>query len=149
MRQFLQPFILAVCLVLMPAGAYAQSRLKDPAAARKLSDDIMKRVAAGDIEGGLRLAKPFLIIPEAELETMIGQAKLQVPVMAQRFGKNLGYEFIREDRAGASLLRIVQLSLHERHATRWSFYFYRTPTGWALNTFHFDDNIRALFQAGG
>ena len=149
MRPFLHPLILALCLAVPPLSVHAQSRLKDPVAARKLSDDIMKRVAAGDVEGGLRLAKPFVIISDAELETMIGRAKLHAPAMAQRFGENVGYEFIREDRAGTTLLRIVQLSLHERHATRWHFYFYRTPTGWVLNTVHFDDNIRAIFQAGG
>jgi hypothetical protein len=142
---------LSAILILAVASttAIAQSRLKDEGAARKLSDEIMRKISAGDIEGGLRLAKPYLIIPEAELEALIGQTKLQVPAMTQRFGKNVGYELVREEKAGTVLLRIVQLSLHEKHATRWNFYFYRTPTGWVLNTFQFDDNIRAVFPGGG
>ena len=107
----------------------------------------MKLVAAGDIESGIRLAKPYIIIPEAELESMVGQAKLQAPMLIQRFGKTVGFEFIREEHAGANMLRIVQICRYEKHITRWNFYFYRGPSGWVLNTFHFDDNIKAVFAS--
>jgi hypothetical protein len=80
---------------------------------------------------------------------MLGQAKLQQPMTAQRFGRSQGVEFLREERAGESLLRITQIQRYERHLTRWVFYFYRTNSGWVLNTFHFDDNVRALFPGGG
>lgn len=116
--------------------------------ARQLTDRVMTKVAAGELEPGLKLAKPYLIIPDAEFETMLGQTKLQYPMLAQRFGKSIGFEFIREERAGDSLLRIVQIQRFERHITRWSFIFYRSSDGWVLNTFYFDDNVRALFDAG-
>lgn len=141
--------LFALCLLVSTAVcAQPNNRLKDPAAARQLTDRIMEKISKESIEAGMRLAKPYLIIPDAELESMIGQAKLQEPMMIQRFGKSVGYEFIREERAGEHLLRIIQIGRHERHVTRWSFVFYRTPTGWVLNTFHFDDNIRSVFAGG-
>lgn len=119
--------------------------LKDSVAARTLTDRIMTKVGEGDIVGGVQLTKPFLIVPTAEFEVMLEQLKLQHPVMAQRFGKSIGNEFIREDKVGENLLRIVHLHRFEKHAMLWSFYFYRGSAGWVLNTFKTDDDIRQLF----
>lgn len=77
---------------------------------------------------------------------MLEQLKLQQPVMAQRFGKSIGHEFIREERVGENLLRIVQIHRFERHVMRWTFYFYRGSNGWILNTFRTDDDITQLFD---
>jgi hypothetical protein len=128
-----------------PALAQAKATLQDAKAARVLTDAIMVKVAAGDLEGGLRMMQPYIVIPAAELESTIGQAKLQVPAMAQRFGKSIGSEFLKEDKAGERVLRIQHLQLFEQHATRWTFYFYRTPKGWVLNTFLSNDDIKMFF----
>ena len=136
-----------IIFVAVHAQAEGTARLKDPVAVRHLTDQIMSRVAAGEIEAGLRLAEPYLIIPDSEFETMVGQAKLQGPMMFQRFGKSVGSEFIREDRAGDSIIRIIQINKFEKHVTRWTFIFYRTPSGWCVNTFFFDDRIQALFPS--
>lgn len=146
MRTLLAILLMSVAIL---AHAEGTARLKDPAAARQLTDQIMAKVAAGEFEAGLRLAKPYLIIPDSEFETMVGQGKLQGPMLVQRFGKSIGSEFIREDRAGENVMRIVQINRFEKHATRWIFIFYRTPTGWCVNTFYFDDKIQALFPSGG
>lgn len=114
-------------------------------AAKEFTDKVMMRLAAGDFEGGLKMMKPYTIIPEAEFDAMMGQAKLQLPAISQRFGKPIGREFIREDKVGDSLVKIVQLLKHEKHALRWTFYFYKSRNGWVLNTFHFDDRIQDLF----
>jgi hypothetical protein len=140
-----------VCLfaVCFSFQAHATEFLKSPAEARQLTDRVMSKLAAGELEAGLRVMQPYLIVPPAEFETMLGQAKLQNPMAAQRFGSRQGVEFVREERVGESVLRIIQIQKYERHPTRWVFYFYRTNSGWVLNTFHFDDNIRALFPGGG
>jgi len=138
-------------LVLLTAGAggdvaLSQTKsLPDANAVRALTAAIMSKVAAGDLEGGLRIMQPYIVVPASEFETTIDQAKLQVPVMTRRFGKSVGWEFLKEDQAGQRLLRIEQLQLFERHATLWTFYFYRSPQGWVLNTFLFRDDIKTFF----
>ena len=106
----------------------------------------MIKVSAGDIEGGLFLIKPYLVIPESEFNVMIEQTKLQLPIMQGRFGKVLGAEFIKEKTAGKSLLKIIQIQKFERHIMRWNFIFYNPDGKWVLNTFYLDDNIRSLFD---
>lgn len=114
-------------------------------AARAFADKVMEKVAAGEIEEGLKMIKPYAIVPAAEFDAMVGQTSLQLPMITQRFGKSIGSEFIRQDAAGDSLVRLLYISKHERHAMRWFFYLYRTPEGWVVNTFNFDDQIHLLF----
>lgn len=141
MSSMLLKFFLVFSLAL-PAFA---APLKDDVDARNLTDQIMARIGYGDFEGGFRLMKPFLVIPEAEFEVAMAQMKNQVPSITQRFGKSLGQEFVREDKVGTSLLRIVHLHHFEKHPMRWTFFFYKGKDGWILNTFKFDDDIRSLF----
>lgn len=131
-------------LLILSAPVFADT-LKDATEIRKLTDRVMSRVGAGDFEGGLRIMKPYLVIPEAEFEVVVEQMKTQAPSITRRFGKSIGQEFMREDKAGESLLRIVHIHRFEKHPMRWSFFFYRGKDGWVLNTFKFDDDIRALF----
>lgn len=130
-------FILA--LLFTPAALADSLKTKDAAVA--LTDQVMQKVAAGDMRGGFDIAKPYVIVPLAELDAMIGQAELQMPIMTARFGKSIGYELIRNDSVGASLAQVVYLHRFEKHATVWRFILYRGDEGWVLNTFHFVDDI--------
>lgn len=120
--------------------------LPSPAAVRELTDKVIAKVVASSIEDGIRLLKPFSINPEAEIEAAIGQAKLQVPMISQRYGKVIGHEFIQEEKIGDSLIKITHIVKFEKHPMRWTFFFYKGNDGWVMNTFFFDDNIRAIFS---
>lgn len=120
--------------------------LKSPLEVRQLTDRIMKKVGSGEIEAGIRLMKPYVALPETDLDGMIDAWKKQAPQMAQRFGNAIGTEFLREDKLGESLLRVIQLARYEARATFWTFYFYRGKNGWVLSTFNTDDDFRAIFQ---
>ncbi len=138
------------CLLALVLGAlgpvvHATEVLKGPAEARQLGDRIMARVGAGDVDTALSMMRPYLVIPEVELEALRNQIKIQMPVASQRFGDAIGQEFIKEERVGESLLRLVYLQRYQRHAMRWYFVFYRNDDGWVLNTFRFDDGIQNMF----
>ncbi len=136
--------VLLILGILSFGSAYAET-LKDAAAARQLTDRIMAKVGIGEIDAALVLMKPYIVIPDVELDAVRNQVSMQLPLMHQRFGKSIGYEFIGEDKEGASLLRIVHIQKFERTAMRWAFYFYRNDDGWVLNSFKFDDAIQAMF----
>jgi hypothetical protein len=141
---FVRCLSLLLVLICTSSVALADS-LKGPTEAKDLTNRVMAKVGSGDIEGGLMLTKPYLIIPSAEFDVMLNQLRMQQPAMIQRFGKSIGFEFIREDKIGENLLRIIQINRFEKHAMRWSFYFYKGKDGWVLNTFKTDDDIRQLF----
>jgi parvulin-like peptidyl-prolyl isomerase len=136
-----------ISFLLLAAAAFAATAQGLPALSdvRKVTDDVMTKVGKGDLEGGLKTFKSLTVIPEAEFDAMIGQATLQAPMMASRFGQVLGHEFIREDQIGESLARYVYIQRFEKHAMRWMFYLYRGKTGWVVNSFRFDDKWPDLF----
>jgi hypothetical protein len=112
---------------------------------RKVTDAAMVKVGSGDIEGGLKEIRPFTVIPSAEFDAMMGQLPLQLPGITARFGSSIGQEFIKEDRLGDSLVRLVYVNKFEKHAMRWLFYCYKGKGGWVVNTFRFDDKWHELF----
>jgi len=138
-------FFVILVLLLTTTVASATS-LESRDAAKQLTDQIMTKVVSGDIEGGLLLMKPYLIIPDSEFNVMLEQTKLNLPTIQGRFGKTLGSELIVEKQVGKSLLKIVHIQKFERHILRWNFFFYKPNNKWVLNTFNFDDNIRSAFE---
>ena len=136
--------IIALLLFAASQMCIAQS-FPSAGAARDFTNKIMTRIATGDIEGGLKMMKPYTIVPAAEFDAAVGQAALQLPAIAQRFGKSLSQESISESKVGESLVRLVYLQKFERHAMRWRFYLYKGSAGWVINTFNFDDRIHELF----
>lgn len=138
--------IIALVMFLLMTTTAGAATLESKDAAKKLTDQIMSKVASGDIEGGLLLMKPYLIIPESEFNVMVEQTKLQLPVMQGRFGKIIGAEFIKEKTVGKSLLQIVQIQKFEKHVMRWSFIFYSPDGKWVLNTFNYKDAIESMFE---
>jgi hypothetical protein len=133
-------------LALVGASLAAQSQgLPDVEDIKKVTDAVMAKVGKGDSEAGLKSFKSLTVIPEAEFDAMVGQAALQAPMIAARFGQVIGHEFIREDRIGESLARITYIQRFEKHAMRWMFYVYRGKTGWVINSFRFDDKWPDMF----
>jgi len=139
--------LILAALFALAHSAFAET-LKGTFEARQLTDRVMAKVGEGSIESGLQMMKPYLIIPVAEFDVMIDRLKMQMPAMTQRFGKSIGTEFIREDKTGENLFRIVHIHRFERHPMRWVFYFYRGKDGWVLNSFKTDDEISKLFPEG-
>jgi len=137
--------LLFALLAIATTGAHSFETVASPKAARDLTDQIMAKVGTKDLDAAIKLMKPYTIVPEAEIDASLGQFKLQQSMIAQRFGASLGTEFVREEKVGESLLRLTHIHRFEKHAMRWTFYFYRSSKGWVLNTFRFDDNIVALF----
>ena len=135
-------FVALLLAVLLAGGVHA-TEFKSPDDAVALSDKVMAQVSSGDLRGGLEALKPYTVVPAAEFDAMIGQAELQQPMLAARFGKSIGYELLRNDTVGQSLVQLIYLHKYERHATVWRFIFYRTGSGWTLNTFKYVDDITA------
>jgi len=139
--------VLLIALLFCQASTLRAQGLASIDEMKKLTDQIMNEVSTGDFEGGLKAIKQQTAIPSAEFGAMVGQATMQYPVATSRFGKSMGQEFIREDRVGQSLARLLYIQRFEKHAMRWIFYLYRGIDGWAINGFMFDDRTSELFAS--
>ncbi|SIR15309.1 hypothetical protein SAMN05421546_0009 [Solilutibacter tolerans] len=136
--------LLCFVLLIMPVATMADG-FKSQEEAVALTERAMKLAAEGNIRGGLELIRPYSVVPTAEFDSMIGQAELQRPVMDNRFGKSIGYEFVSKKSASPSLARITYLQKFDRHATVWTFTLYNGSEGWVINSFQFVDAISTAF----
>jgi hypothetical protein len=126
-------------------AAAAVETLKSEAELRPFAERMMTTVVKAGMPAAYAAMKPYLLIPESEFESVLRSSKSQRDHYGIRYGKSLGFEFIGLRKAGESLVRVVYVEKMEKHALPWTFYFYKTPSGWVLNAFHWNDQVPALF----
>lgn len=136
--------LLLILVAALGLGTAQAATLKTEADIRAFADRVMEKVAKADLPGAFALMKPYTIIPPTEFDAAALQSKSQRDLVGTRFGATIGYEFIGEKRSGESLLKLTYIEKTERHALPWSFFFYRTPTGWVLNSFTWHDRLPDL-----
>ncbi len=141
---------LVVGLALLGAlPAWSQTiYLKDEADLRHTLEGIVASVAASNYTGAWKALKPISVVPVSEFDVFEAQFSSQLGATLQRFGSPIGYELIKEQKIGASLVQVTYLVQHEKAPMRWMFIAYRTSKGWSVTDFKFDGNAAALFAAG-
>jgi hypothetical protein len=141
----------AVCVLLLwPVLAGAQSKyLQTQEEVRKAAEGVVASVAAGNTGGAWKELKPLSVVPPSEFEVFEAQFNSQLGGILQRYGSASGYELLREEPLGKSLIRYTFVVKHEKAPMRWLLVFYRTEKGWVATDFKFDGNILALFPGGG
>jgi hypothetical protein len=140
--------IVAALFLLASSLARADS-LPSPEAALGLTDQVMQRVTAGDWVGGISLMKRYSVVSPQEVDAMIERYRPIRLGIDQRFGANIGYEMIKQDTAGDSLFKVVQLEKREYFGVAWSFLFYKGKDGWVMTTFTVSDRLGSLFAVEG
>jgi hypothetical protein len=129
----------------LPANSQTQS-LTSTAEIRKFTDSVMANVGVGKYDGAWKQIRPYAVVPASELDAFSKNFDQQLPTIKTRFGTPIGSDFIREDRAGDSLVRLTYIARYQRSATRWYFVFYRGEKGWVITDFKFDSNLIDLFS---
>ena len=120
----------------------AVQALASPDAAVALSSRVMQHVAAGETAEGFDLALPHALVTKAQMDEFVQQVATHQATWDARFGKSTGYELLRNDTVGDSLIRTVFLHRFDEHAIVW----YRGTRGWVLNRFVFLEDSTKLFQ---
>jgi hypothetical protein len=137
-------FLLLVVSLGLSTVALA-GELKSEAEVRALGDRVMFALASRGITAAFAEMKPYVLVTEAEFESISLASKSQRDQFGTRYGKTVGFEFISSSKVGDSLVRTTYIEKTEKHAFPWTFYFYKTPTGWALNSFLWNDRYQQLF----
>jgi hypothetical protein len=133
---------LALCI----SGMSVAETLKAEADLRSLTDRIMGDLVKSGTTAAFETMRPYVLIPESEFQSMSLASKAQRDQFGARYGKTIGFEFIGQRKLGESLVRLTYVEKTEKHALPWMFYFYKTPTGWALNSFLWNDQMPQLFN---
>jgi hypothetical protein len=132
-------FLLTIAL---PARADV---LPTPEAARQLTDKIMEAISQGDTDRAFSLMKPYAVMAPIELDAANSKFKQLLLSEQNLLGDSIGYEFLRNEIIGSSVLRITELHRFRRHGMEWRFVFYNRVNGWTLNNLFYTDKIQNIF----
>jgi len=141
--------VVLVATLVFSLATNAQSKfLPSAVEAKRAAEGIVANYAAGNYPGAWKELKAASVIPSAELDVFEAQFNSQVGMLLQRFGPSSGYELLREEAAGASLVRYQFLVRNEKAPMRWMFVFYKSESGWVITDFKYDGNPSAFFAGG-
>ena len=135
------------CSLLLALGTAQQSpsTLRTEEDARALTEAAMQQVVAGEYQAAFEILRPHWPLPMGEFDTLLQTTMTQRSTIAPRFGSSLGYELVRSETVGDSLLRFTYIEKTERHVLRWLFRFYKPEDVWIINSLEWDDEVEALF----
>jgi hypothetical protein len=109
---------------------------------RSMAESFLSTIAQGKIAGGyVKLFEGSNIAKEKGAGAAI---RKQTEVALPPLGKVLGFDLIREEQFGTSLVRLVYLLKSERHLTTWEFYFYKPKAAWFVAEVNFSDKFHLL-----
>jgi hypothetical protein len=74
----------------------------------------------------------------------VDMLKTQTASGLPMYGKILGFEKVREEKFGTSIVRLVYILKSEKAPTIWEFYFYKPQTSWFLGNIIFNDQFQLL-----
>lgn len=106
----------------------------------------METLVKGELKKAFNTIKPYITTSEAELQAAAQNSETQRSQLAERYGAPLGYEFIGQKKIGESLIRIIYIEKLEKQAIIWAFYFYKSKSGWVINSFVWDDQVSLIYQ---
>ena len=86
----------------------------------------------------------FLNSPIRESSEKVNLIKGQIKSGIGLYGKQLDYEFIKEQEYGNSIVRLVYISKAEKLPLTWEFYFYKASSDWKLINLTFNDRFDLL-----
>ena len=123
-------------LTLTISFAHAQS------APRAMAEAFLSTIAQGQMAAGYN--KLFEGSNIARDKGQGSAIRKQTEAALPPLGKVLGFDLIREEPFGTSLVRLVYLLKSERHLTSWEFYFYKPKNVWFVAEINFSDKFHLL-----
>jgi hypothetical protein len=141
MRKEIALGVVALIVIAVIGGFWRPSRADDTTSPRdeplEQAEQAIDHLRHDDVEGMMKLLKDQLVRALPDFDQTREMCDTHRRLHAQRHGKSLGESFTR----------FTFLERCERHAIVWRLGYYRTPDGWKLNEFEWDDKPAALYRA--
>ncbi len=132
---------------ILPQSASAQDKtLPDVKATQQLSYEVSKLFKEGNYSEAFDKMDPYLPLPEEEKQNLRSQTIKYKTVLEERFGQRTGFSRATDKRIGEVAIRECYLVQYELHAIRLIFVYFKSPSGWILNSFKWDDSFAEEFE---
>jgi len=130
-------FVLAGIITCIIASA---GFAKEP---REFVEEFFNYVKEGKVSQGYDILFAGSGIPAMKPQA-VDMLKTQTAGGLPMYGNILGFERIREEKLGTSIVRLVYILKSEKVPTVWEFYFYKPQTSWFLGNILFNDQFQLL-----
>jgi kynurenine formamidase len=138
--------IIAMLLLVVASSSSTASELTEPQETLVLCENSVSLLSHGQVSETFDLLKPYWPLPEAEMDNLSYQTKSQLDMVSKRFGKAIGTDFIRTQKAGNSFLKHTYILKYEKTAIRYICIFYKPKKTWLVNSITWDDKTVLLFE---
>ncbi len=109
---------------------------------QKKTEKFLAGVLKGEVDKSYdELLLNTLMASKAQMVKML---KEQTRVGLNMYGELLGYEFIKQQQYGDSVVRLVYVLKCEQHPLTWEFHFYKAVSDWKLANIQFNDKFDLL-----
>jgi len=110
---------------------------------KEFVEEFFNLVKAGKVSQGYDILFAGSGIPAMKPQA-VDMLKTQTASGLPMYGKILGFEKVREEKFGISIVRLVYILKSEKAPTIWEFYFYKPQTSWFLGHILFNDQFQLL-----
>ena len=123
-------------LLLLPLVAIAA----EPATPRQSAEAFLTSIQNGDITNGYERLFAGCPFPKDKPHEY-AQLNSKTQATIQRFGHVVGFDFIKEEELGPSIVRLVYAQRFEKQPIIWEFYFYKPKETWIAVSVKLEDNF--------
>lgn len=107
----------------------------------KVCDQVVDLIVKGQNEQSMQRLKEISVMSYSDLDSMGVKIDRQMLSILPSYGRMLGAEFVREFKANNILVRRNYILKFEKYYLRISFTLYKTPAGWKVTNFDYDDSL--------
>ncbi len=134
--------LVAIFIIAFSINATAQQKtMATVKATQELSYEVSKLFKEGNLSEAFDKMDPYLPLPLEEKQELRSQTIKYKGMLENRLGKRVGFTRATEKRIDEVAIREVYFVLHELSAIRLIFTYYKSPEGWILNSFKWDDSF--------
>jgi hypothetical protein len=110
---------------------------------REFVEEFFAYVKEGKVSQGYDILFAGSGIPPMKPQA-VDMLKTQTASGLPMYGKILGFEKIREEKFGISIIRLVYVLKSDKAPTIWEFYFYKPQASWFLGNVLMNDQFQLL-----
>ena len=110
----------------------------------KVCDKFMEAFSKGQLNEAVDLLKENSVLEREKIDTLRSTIIRQVNTIFPKYGKILSSEFITERKIKDFIVKRFYILKLEKYYLRFDFTLYKTPNGWAITSFNYNDELIEL-----
>ena len=116
--------------------------MSEKASYKKMTESFMTGILQNEVDKSCD--ELFLNSPLSKYPEKVKYLKEQIKPVINVYGKPFDYEFIKKQKYGDSIVRLVYIAKTNRLPLTWEFYFYKATSDWKIIHITFNDQYDLL-----